>query len=185
MVLLESRKWRLSEKEKPNRKRCLEWETRSVSWQEVHELVESIVEKIQSERFDTVLAITRGGAIPGTLLAGRLGIMDMKTATVFYYTDNGAPFCGLSAPAVLDFPAKEHLEGRRVLIVDDCWESGRTARMVRSRCEEAGAKTSLAVLHMEESHLGKPGAPEYLGTIKSSSWLHYPWETHRAMCHLN
>jgi hypoxanthine phosphoribosyltransferase len=83
-----------------------------------------------------MLAITRGGMVPAGMLAYRLGIRDILVAAVAYYDDTGTPG---PKPIFLQFPSDVLLHGRRLLIVDEVWDSGATIHAVTERTRAAGS----------------------------------------------
>ncbi|MFX8079110.1 phosphoribosyltransferase family protein, partial [Acinetobacter baumannii] len=73
---------------------------------------------------EVVVAIARGGLLPAGAIAYGLGIKNCGAINVEFYTGIGTV---LDAPEVLP-PALDlsYLEGRKVLLVDDVADSGRT-----------------------------------------------------------
>jgi hypoxanthine phosphoribosyltransferase len=53
-----------------------------VSWDELDRLVAELAERLAPQRFDVMLAITRGGLVPAGMLAYRLGIRNILVAAV-------------------------------------------------------------------------------------------------------
>ncbi|KAF6002958.1 hypothetical protein F1559_001460 [Cyanidiococcus yangmingshanensis] len=170
----------------------------SITWAEVEELANSLADQIlknsrdrngsektesQSQNrfsYDMLIGITRGGLIPCTLLAQRFEIRNILTATVIFYDDSGERFYGLLEPRTLMFPDTKLIEEKRILIVDDVFDSGRTARAVRMRCERArAALVDVAVLHYkpENNRFGSSEGPNfYAKEVSGSEWIVYPWE---------
>ena len=99
---------------------------RLVSWEEVDQLIDELVPRIQHlGPFGAMVMITRGGVIPGGLLAEALSIRRLLTASVDFQSTEQS---GIMAwPTFLQFPDPDLLRGRRTLIVDDVWGSGRTS----------------------------------------------------------
>ncbi|MEW5989599.1 MAG: phosphoribosyltransferase, partial [Chloroflexota bacterium] len=94
-----------------------------LTWSDVDKLIDYLVPQIHG-RFDSMVIITRGGIVPGGLLAEALNITYVLTASVRFPAD----FPGLyhpeqryAIPEFLQFPDDHLLEGRRVLVVDDVW----------------------------------------------------------------
>ena len=105
-----------------------------VGWDELDRLVAALAEQVRGEH-DTMLAITRGGLVPAGMLAYRLGIRDILVAAVAYYDDGGHRG---ETPTFLQFPADPVLRGRRILVVDEVWDSGATIAAVVERVRAAG-----------------------------------------------
>ena len=119
---------------------------RLITWQEVDELIDGLIPRIQIlGPFGAMVMITRGGVIPGGLLAEALSIQHLLTASVDFVATASA---GLMAwPSFLQFPDPDLLRGRRTLIVDDVWGSGKTSLAVRDRVSAAGGSPFNCVLH--------------------------------------
>ena len=113
-----------------------------LTWDDVDKLVDVLIPQLQSVGpFEAMILITRGGVIPGGMLAEILDIKHMLTAAVdFPSKSKGAQSSMVSWPSFLQFPDSSLLQGRRTLIVDDVWGSGRTSTAVRGRVQAAGAE---------------------------------------------
>lgn len=148
-----------------------------VSWSQVEIMCKRLAEAAKTERYDVVLAVTRGGLVPATLLCEAFQLRTVLTATVIFYTDTGEQFFGMTEPRFLSFPSSDALEGRKVLIVDDVWDSGRTANAVKIRVERANPKlVKIAVLHFKRDMNEFPGEEPDFYAATTSNWIVYPWE---------
>ena len=76
-------------------------------------------------------------------------------AAVEYYDDHGRPG---PHPTFLQFPADPLLRGKRVLIVDEVWDSGTTIHAVTERVRQAGGDPATAVLHYKPARSVVAGA---------------------------
>ena len=98
--------------------------------------VATLADKVGTD-YDVVLAITRGALVPAGMLAYRLGLRNILVAAVAYYDDTGQP---AEQPTFLQFPADPLLHARRVLIIDEVWDTGTTIAAVVERVELAGGR---------------------------------------------
>ncbi|MBI3943990.1 MAG: phosphoribosyltransferase [Chloroflexi bacterium] len=147
-----------------------------LTWSEVEILLERIIGNLTHE-YDLILAITRGGIVPAGILAERLDIPHVLTASVQFFSPEGFNF---DWPVFLMFPDENLLQGQRVLVVDDLWVGGRTMINVKERVEGAGGFPELAVLHYKPSQSRYPElSPDFYGAI-TDAWIVYPWELGRA-----
>jgi hypothetical protein len=142
-----------------------------VGWEELDGLVARLAEAVRGEH-DVMLAITRGALVPAGMLAYRLGIRNILVAAVAYYDDNGQPG---PSPTFLQFPADPQLHGRRVLIVDEVWDSGTTIHAVTERVRQAGGIPTTAVLHYKPSRSVVPLEPDHF-VVATSAWVVYPFK---------
>ena len=74
-----------------------------VSWDDLDRLVGILADRLAGERFDVLLAITRGGMVPAGMLAYRLRLRDILVAAVEYYDETGTPG---PQPDVLPVPGR-------------------------------------------------------------------------------
>jgi hypoxanthine phosphoribosyltransferase len=153
-----------------------------LTWEDVDKLVDVLIPQLRSVGgIDAMVMITRGGIVPGGLLAEALDITRVLTAAVSFSNDLTADE-GLKVwPKFLQFPEDELLRGLRVLTVDDVWGSGRTSTAVRSRCEAAGATAYTCVFHFNPYRsLFVKAEPDFYGAVTDAHII-YPWETDRGL----
>jgi uncharacterized protein len=150
-----------------------------LTWDEVDKLIDHLLPQFQGE-YDSMVMITRGGIIPGGLLAQAMGITHILTAAVDFPAEMEREKTGLFAwPRFLQFPENELLFDRRILVVDDVWGSGRNITAVKNRVSSAGGMPSTCVLHFNPYRsLFGPARPEYYAAI-TDAHIVYPWETDR------
>ena len=149
-----------------------------LTWDDVHKIVDLLVPQVEAVGpYQAMVMITRGGVIPGGMLAEKLDVQHLLTAAVDFPSTAES---GLMAwPKYLQFPADELLEGRRTLIVDDVWGSGRTSTSVRERVVAAGAIAYTCVFHFNPYRsLFTKAKPDYFGEA-TDSYIVYPWEVDR------
>ena len=153
---------------------------RLITWGEVDRLIDGLAPRIQElGPFGAMLMITRGGVIPGGLLAEALDAQYLLTASVDFVTTAQS---GMMAwPAFLQFPDPDLLRGRRTLIVDDVWGSGRTSISVRERVEAAGGSPVSCVLHFNPYRtMFSNIKPDLYGDV-TDTYVVYPWEVDRGL----
>ncbi len=143
-----------------------------VSWDELDQLVMILAERLAGQDFDVMLAITRGGMVPAGMLSYRLGLRDILVAAVEYYDDHGRPG---PHPTFFQFPADPLLRGKRVLIVDEVWDSGTTIHAVTERVRQAGGDPVTAVLHYKPTHSVVEGRPD-VHAVETDAWVVYPFK---------
>ncbi len=145
---------------------------RHLSWQEIAALVENLAQELPRD-FDVILVITRGGMVPGGLLSEKLDIRNVLVAAVQFYTGIGET---LEQPIFFQFPADPILYGKRILVIDDIWDSGRTAVAVKERVGDAGGVPVVAVLQYKPRRSRYPEhRPDYYAE-ETDDWIVYPWE---------
>jgi hypoxanthine phosphoribosyltransferase len=153
-----------------------------LTWSDVDKLIDYLVPQIRG-RFDSMVIITRGGIIPGGMLAEALNITYILTASVRFPAD----FPGLQSggqekyaiPEFIQFPDDDLIEGRRILVVDDLWVKGRNIVTVANRIDAADGKPETCVLHYKPASSLYPGyTPTYYAAV-TDGYIIYPWEIDR------
>jgi len=152
-----------------------------LSWDDVDELVDLLIPQIQAlGPIQAMILITRGGVVPGGLLAEALDIEHMLTAAVDFPATNEKEQL-MVWPSFLQFPAADLLRGRRTLIVDDVWGSGRTSTAVRGRAQAAGAEPYTCVFHFNPYRsLFSKAEPDFYADV-TDAYVVYPWEVDRGL----
>lgn len=118
---------------------------------------------------EILIAVARGGLLPGGGLAYALGVKLTDAINVEFYTDvhETLPDPVLLAP-LLD---TESIAGRRLLVVDDVVDSGRTLALVLELLESHGAQTRSAVIYAKSSTVVEP---DYVWR-HTDQWIVFPW----------
>lgn len=148
-----------------------------LSWHDVERLIVAIIPQLKNQHYDALLAITRGGIVPGGLVAERLGISKVLVASVDFYSDETLE---LDWPIFMQFPIDSLLGGNHVLIVDDLWDRGKEITSVKERVELAGGTATTFTMHYKPHRSLFPDlAPDYYTAI-TEDWIIYPWELERS-----
>jgi hypothetical protein len=147
-----------------------------LTWEEVDRLIAHLLPQFNTE-FEGMVMITRGGIVPGGLLAEALRLESVLTASVDFPFEARREASKLLAwPQFIQFPEDSLLGERRILVVDDVWGSGRTITAVKNRVRAAGGIPSTCVLHFNPyRNLFGQARPDYYAAI-TDGFIVYPWE---------
>jgi len=154
-----------------------------LTWLDVEKLVDHLIPQFETE-FDAMLMITGGGIIPGGLIAEALHMQTILTAAVEFPAEPINPDQKESArwlawPKFVQFPDPSLLSGRKLLIVDDVWGSGRTITSVKNRVSGAAGIPYTCVLHFNPyRNLFANVRPDFFAAI-TDAFIVYPWEISR------
>jgi hypoxanthine phosphoribosyltransferase len=151
----------------------------ALTWDDVDKLIDHLLPQLEGN-FDAMVIITRGGIIPGGMLAEATGITAILTAAVDFPAEVERQKSRLFAwPRFIEFPKDELVRGKRCLVVDDVWGSGRTITAVKNRVEAAGGTPVTCVLHFNPNRtLFGNLCPDYYAAI-TDAYIVYPWEIGR------
>lgn len=150
-----------------------------LTWEEVDRLIDHLLPQFDVE-FDGMVMITRGGVVPGGMIAEALGLTHLLTAAVDFPAEFERERTGLFAwPRFLQFPDDSLLRGKRMLVMDDVWGSGRTITAVKNRISAAGGMAYTCVLHFNPyRNLFGSHRPDYYAAV-TDAFMVYPWEIDR------
>ena len=150
-----------------------------LTWDDVDKLIDHLLPQFDQE-FEAMMIITRGGIIPGGMLAEAMGIVHILTAAVDFPAQMEMEKAKLMAwPQFIQFPDESVLRGRNTLIVDDVWGSGRTITAVKNRVSAVGGFPSTCVMHFNPyRNLFGTVRPDYYAAITDAHII-YPWEIDR------
>ena len=109
-----------------------------------------------------------------------MGLVHILTAAVDFPVQMEMEKSKLMAwPQFIQFPEDEVLQGRRTLVVDDVWGSGRTITSVKVRVSAAGGFPSTCVMHFNpHRNLFGSVRPDYYAATTDAHII-YPWEIDR------
>lgn len=148
---------------------------RLLTWAESISAVESLADMIPpAANVDAVLAISRTGIVPGTIIAERLQIPRLCTIEIRRF-DREEPG---RVPEVGIPPHDDGILGRRVLIVDDLWATGASARLAYDYAQPRSQQVQVAVLAFYREENQQPIDPHYF-VHEISDWVIFPWELWR------
>ncbi|MDO8959606.1 MAG: phosphoribosyltransferase [Rhodocyclaceae bacterium] len=143
-----------------------------ISWSAFHDLARRLARKIADSGYrpDVIVAIGRGGYVPGRVLSDFLDQMDLTSFKIEHYRHARKQHA-----ARVRYPLAADVTGRRVLLVDDVADSGETFAVALAHLNSRGAPAEIrsAVLHYKTV---SPYVPDYYAqkAIKWR-WIIYPW----------
>jgi len=118
---------------------------------------------------EMILSIARGGLLVGGALGYALGVKNVYTMNVEFYTGVDER---LEVPRILP-PAPDFvdLDDARILIVDDVADTGHTLESVGEFCAGKVGEVRIAVLYEKSRSLVKC---EYVWR-RTDRWINFPW----------
>jgi hypothetical protein len=150
-----------------------EWMT----WEDVGVAVEELAAQIEAADFqpDAVLALARGGLPAAGALAYALGVKNMATLNVEFYTGVDER---LDEPLILPpVPDLSLLRTERLLVVDDVADTGRTLALARDFCAQHVGDVRTAVLYEKPQSVVRA---DFVWR-RTERWINFPWSTRAAV----
>ncbi|MDQ1596928.1 MAG: uncharacterized protein QOI70_352 [Microbacteriaceae bacterium] len=144
-----------------------------LEWDEFGEASRELARMVYSSGFrpDVVVAIARGGLLLAGSIAYALDVKSCGALNVEFYTGIDERLDEpVLLPPMLDEPA---IAGKRVLLVDDVSDSGRTLAMVLGILQRTGADVRTVCLYSKPATVLEP---DYVWK-KTSQWIAFPWSS--------
>jgi len=149
---------------------------RAVSWDEIEDLCENVTNQIKDsgEEFNAIIAISRGGLIPGVLFSHYLGIRELR---VIYAVRNLQEFPPKFSEVELFIPPEvfDFVKCKKILVVDDIAGQGQTIERVCENLDGHCIQFKTAVLLKNERRYVSKREIDYFGAL-SKSFITFPWD---------
>lgn len=128
---------------------------------------------------DLIVAVARGGLLPAGAVSYALGVKAIGTMNVEFYTDVAETLPEpVLLPPLMDVSA---LDGKKVLVIDDVADSGKTLKMVMDMINERGlsldGQSAVRVQARSLVIYTKPRSvikPDYEWKA-TDLWINFPW----------
>lgn len=140
----------------------------NVSWTEVHRDTKHLVRKlIEMGPWNGIVALTRGGLVPASILAREMEIRVVDTLCISTYEEQSK-----GTLRVLKVPERAvAVDGEGWLLVDDLVDTGTTAKKAR----EILPKSHFATVYAKP--LGLPVVDTFVSEVAQDVWVFFPWDT--------
>ena len=146
------------------------------TWSQIYDMILNQAVKIRSDGYapDIIVGIARGGLVPSRILADLLGTRDFAIITIEYYIGIGQT----QREPILKQCLHTQLIGKKVLLVDDVSDGGKSLQLAKKHLEDQCAKEiKIATIYC------KPGTvttPDYFEK-ETSHWIVFPWEARETL----
>ena len=137
-----------------------------VSWDQFHRDARALAWRLSGAGpFEVIVSITRGGLVPGAIVARELGIRVIETISISSYRDKAQGELSVLKAIAAEILARES----GVLVVDDLVDTGATARIVRDLLPRAHFATVYA------KPQGRPLVDTFITEVSQDTWIYFPW----------
>lgn len=139
-----------------------------IAWELFHRDTRMLAHKIMDlgKTWKGIVAITRGGLIPSSIIARELDLRVVESICVISYDDRTQ-----GKPNVVKDVQKDLIgDGDGWLIIDDLVDSGVTARLVKGLLPQG----HLATVYAKPE--GEPAVDTFAVPVPQNMWLLFPWD---------
>ena len=141
------------------------------TWDQIYSMLLNITDNIKKSLFkpDIIVGVSRGGWPPARVLSDLLDNPNLANIRVEFYVS----VAETKNKPVLTQPVSVSVAGKRVLIVDEVADTGKSLRLVREHIVEQGAcEVKIATVYYKPWSVVKP---DYYAK-ETSRWVVFPWE---------
>ncbi|WP_395479873.1 xanthine phosphoribosyltransferase [Candidatus Curculioniphilus buchneri] len=117
---------------------------------------------LPTKQWTGIITVSRGGLVPGSLLARELGIRHVDTVCIASYDHDNQRNLNVLKHAAGD--------GEGCIIIDDLVDTGDTAKAIRKMYPKAYFVTIFA------KPAGRPLVDDYVIDILQDTWIEQPWD---------
>lgn len=151
-----------------------------VEWVTITHLAKETALKIKSSGFrpDTIVAIARGGVVPGRLFCDHLHLKHFAVIKVDHWGVTAAK----DGRARLSYGMSVNLKGKRALLVDDITDTGQSMEIARKYLfglKPREIKTA-TLYHLK----GSAYVPDFFGEEREWAWMVFPWNRQEDLINL-
>ncbi len=145
-----------------------------ISWDEIYKICSEFARK-NIEKFDCIVAITRGGWVPSVILSHLLNIRLVYPLQI-YETEDDTVNAIKNSPLLGENINFNCLKNKNILIVDDIYGSGATLNYVINYLNHYSCTIqSFVCIQNLTNYNPKFILPNYIGR-KVNGWCVFPWE---------
>ena len=141
------------------------------TWEKIYELLLNLASKIRKANFkpDVIVGISRGGWPPARIMSDLLENPELANVKAEFYLG----VAKTKSEPVITQPVSVSVHGKKILIVDDVADTGKSLRLVRLHLKEQGATdVKIATIYYKPWSVVTPDWYER----KTSHWVIFPWE---------
>ena len=135
-----------------------------ISWEQLHRDSKALVWRlVDMKTWKGIIAITRGGLVPASIIARELEIRLVDTVCISSYDSRNQGSSTILKSVDIDT--------EDWLLVDDLVDTGQTARLVREMMPRAHFATVYAKPE------GRPLVDTFITEVSQDTWILFPWDT--------
>lgn len=145
-------------------------------WDQIYKMLLDMAEKIRRAKFkpDIIVGVSRGGWPPARFLSDLLDNPNLANVRVEFYLG----VAETKGEPVLTQPVSVSVADKRVLIVDEVADTGKSLELAKEHIVEKGAaEVRIATVYYKPWSTVKPDYYEK----ETTKWIVFPWEIKETM----
>lgn len=141
------------------------------TWNTIYDMLLDLADRIRKDGFkpDIIVGISRGGWPPARVLSDLLSNPNLANVKAEFYLG----VAETKGEPCLTQPISMEVTGKRILIVDEVADTGKSLKLVKEHVIEQGAtEAKIATVYYKPWSIVKP---DYYSK-QTSDWVVFPWE---------
>jgi hypoxanthine phosphoribosyltransferase len=141
------------------------------TWNQIYNMLLNLAEKIKRDGFkpDVIVGVSRGGWPPARVMSDLLGNPNLANVKVEFYLG----VAETKGEPILTQPVSVEVKGKRVLVVDEVADTGKSLKLIKQHITEKGAaEVKIATVYYKPWSTVKPDYYER----ETNRWVVFPWE---------
>jgi len=141
------------------------------TWEHIYELLLNLADQVRSAKFkpDVIVGVSRGGWPPARIISDLIENPELANVKAEFYLG----VAETKGEPVITQPISVSVKGKKVLVVDDVADTGKSLALVREHLKEQGAtQVKIATIYYKPWSIVTPDWFEK----KTSHWIIFPWE---------
>jgi len=144
-----------------------DWKFEIPTWK-IYALLLDLVDQIRKADFDVIVGVARGGWSPTRIMSDLPENPELANVKAEFYLG----VAKTKSEPVITQPVSVSMRGKKVLIVDDVVDTGKSLRLVRLHSKEQGATDVNATIFYKPWSV----VTRDLYELETSHWIVFPWE---------
>jgi hypothetical protein len=148
-----------------------EFEFEVPTWNQMYDMLLNLTEKIRKNGFkpDIIVGVSRGGWPPARVLSDLMGNPNLANVRVEFYLG----VAETKGEPTLTQPVSVAVDGKKILLVDEVADTGKSLKLVKKHLTENGAtEVKIATVYYKPWSIIKPDYYEK----ETRHWIVFPWE---------
>jgi len=141
------------------------------SWEQIYEMLIELADRIRRDCFepDIIVGVSRGGWAPARVMSDLLENPELANVRAEFYLG----VAETKGEPVITQPVSTSVKRKKVLVMDDVADTGKSLRLVKTHLLDEGATdVKIATIYYKPWSVL---APDYYEK-KTSLWVVFPWE---------
>ncbi len=146
------------------------------TWGELYKMTIELADKVKESRFqpEIIVGVSRGGWTPARVMSDLLDNPNLANVRVQFYED----IYRTSEEPQITQPVSVPVKGKRVLVVDDVADTGKSLKLIREKLlEDGAAEVRIATIFFKPWSITRPDF--YVKT--TDAWICFSWEWYESV----